>query len=94
MELILSNYGAVIATDLKSEEIYNKIKSALKNNEEIIIDAKDVTISTKSARLIFGRLYRELKDLFIAKIKFKNNSSLFTFSVNEGISTELENIKK
>lgn len=91
MEIILSNYGDVIANDEKSNEIYTKLRKALLNNEEVIVDAKDVTISTKSARLIFGKLYSELKDKFIEKIKFRNNSSLFTFSVNEGISTELNN---
>lgn len=88
MELILLKYGEVIANDEKSNEIYKAIKSALDKNEEIVIDARDVTISTKSARLIFGKLYMELKEKF-GKIKFKNNSALFTFSVNEGISTEL-----
>lgn len=94
MELNLSKYGEVIANDEKSNEIYKAIKSALERYGEVVINAKDVTISTKSARLIFGKLYMELKEKF-SKIKFINNSSLFTFSVNEGISTELEaNSKK
>ena len=91
MELILSNYGNVIATDNRSSEIYDIIKKALNKGEQILIDAKDVTISTKAARLIFGRLYKELNEQFNEKIIFKNNTDLFNFSVNEGISTELEN---
>ncbi len=91
MELILSKYGNVIATDNRSSEIYDVIKNALKNGENIIINAKDVTISTKSARLIFGKLYKELNEQFKEKISFKNDTDLFNFSVNEGIATELEN---
>ncbi|PWB20682.1 hypothetical protein [Flavobacterium sp. HTF] len=91
MELILSNYGNVIATDNRSGEIYDIIKKGLTKGESIIIDAKDVTISTKAARIIFGRLYKELKEQFNEKISFRNNNDLFNFSVNEGISTELEN---
>lgn len=91
MELILSHYGNVIATDNRSSEIYDIIKKALNKGEKILIDAKDVTISTKAARLIFGRLYKELNEQFNEKISFKNNTDLFNFSVNEGISTELDN---
>lgn len=91
MELILSKYGNVIATDNRSSEIYGVIKKALENGENIIINSKDVTISTKSARLIFGKLYKEFNEQFKEKISFKNNTDLFNFSVNEGISTELEN---
>ncbi len=91
MEVVLSNYGEVIATDEKSQEIYDILKKSIDEGQVIVIDAKDVTISTKSARFIFGRLYKELKGLFNEKISFKNNSSLFTFSVNEGILTEVNN---
>lgn len=91
MEIVLSKYGEVISTDEKSQEIYTVLKKIIDDGENVTIDAKDVTISTKSARIIFGKLYRELKELFNEKIKFKNNSTLFNFSVNEGIATEIAN---
>lgn len=91
MEIILSKYGEVISTDEKSKEIYKDLKKIIDAGDSVLIDAKDVTISTKSARIIFGKLYRELKGIFGERIKFKNTSKLFTFSVNEGIATEIAN---
>ncbi len=91
MEIVLSKYGEVISTDEKSKEIYNDLKKIIDSGKNVVINAKDVTISTKSARIIFGKLYRELKSRFNEKIKFINTSKLFTFSVNEGIATELAN---
>ena len=92
MDLLLSKYGDVIATDEKSSKIYEFLKTNISGNDKIIIDASNVTISTKSSRLIFGKLYKELKSkVFLEKISFKNASALFMFSVNEGIATELEN---
>lgn len=89
MEIILIKFGEVIATDEKSNEIYLILKKSIDEGDSVVVDAKGVTISTKSARHIFGRLYKDLKGLFNEKIKFVNNSPLFTFSVNEGISTEM-----
>lgn len=91
IQLDLSYFGNIIATDDRSIEIYDKIKSELSKNNIIVINAEDVTISTKSARMIFGKLYKELNSEFNNKIRFINNTDLFNFSVNEGISTELEN---
>lgn len=89
--LILSKFGNVIATDEKSLEVYNYIKKSIKENEAVKIDAKNVTISTKSARLIFGKLYKELSSkIFLEKILIENASPIFMFSINEGISTEIE----
>lgn len=91
MEIVLSKYGEVISTDEKSQEIYKDLRKIIDAGDIVVVNAKDVTISTKSARIIFGKLYRELKGLFNEKIKFINTSSLFTFSVNEGIATEIAN---
>lgn len=89
--LILSKFGNVIATDEKSLEVYNYINNAIKENEIVKIDAKNVTISTKSARLIFGKLYKELTSkVFLEKVLIENASPIFLFSINEGISTEIE----
>lgn len=89
MEIVLSKYGEVISTDEKSIEIYKDLKKILDSGGNVVIDAKNVTISTKSARIIFGKLYSELKGLFNEKIRFINSSRLFSFSVNEGIATEI-----
>ncbi len=89
--LILSKFGNVIATDEKSLEVYNFINKALEENDIVKIDAKNVTISTKSSRLIFGKLYKKLTSkIFLEKIIIENASPIFMFSVNEGISTEIE----
>jgi hypothetical protein len=91
--LVLSKFGNVIATDEKSLEVYNFINDAIKDNEIVKIDAKNVTISTKSSRLIFGKLYKQLTSkTFLEKIIIENASPIFMFSVNEGISTEIEMI--
>jgi len=93
MNLVLSKFGNVIATDEKSAEIYNFINEAVKKNDVVKIDAKNVTISTKSSRLIFGKLYKQLTSkIFLEKIVIENASPIFMFSVNEGISTEIEMI--
>jgi len=91
MEIKLSNYGKIISTDGTSNTIRKEIESNLSSSDKIIIDALGVVISTKSARLIFGYLYKKLSKLgFNSKIQFTNASTSFMFAVNEGILTELE----
>lgn len=91
MEIKLSKYGKIISTDDTSKTILKEIESSLDNNEPININALGVVISTKSARLIFGILYKKLTKIkFNSKIHFKNASTSFMFAVNEGILTELE----
>ena len=92
MEINLSKYGKIISTDDTSNTVLDEIEKLLEKSEPVIINALGVVISTKSARLIFGVLYKKLsKQDFNKKIHFKNASSSFMFSVNEGILTELEN---
>jgi len=91
MEIKLSNYGKIISTDDTSNNILKEIEKNLQGNESIDINALGVVISTKSARLIFGYLYKKLSKInFNSKIHFKNASTTFMFAVNEGILTELE----
>lgn len=91
MEIKLSNYGKIISTDDTSNTILKEIESNLDTNESININALGVVISTKSARLIFGYLYKKLSKInFNNKIHFMNASTTFMFAVNEGILTELE----
>lgn len=90
MEISLSKYGKIISTDDTSRSILEEIQSFLKSNKKISINATDVVISTKSARLIFGYLYKHLSKInFNEKIHFKNASTSFMFAVNEGILTEM-----
>jgi len=92
MEINLSKYGKIISTDDTSNTILKDIEKLLEKSELISINALGVVISTKSARLIFGNLYKKLSKLdFNKKIHFKNASTSFMFAVNEGILTELEN---
>ena len=91
MEINLSNYGKIISTDDTSNTILKEIEKSLDTQELININAFGVVISTKSARLIFGILYKKLSKLnFNEKIHFKNASASFMFAVNEGILTELK----
>ena len=90
MELILAQYGRIISTDDTSNRVLNSIKQYLQKGSKIDINANGVVISTKSARIIFGALYKELtKTQFNSKIHFKNASPSFMFAVNEGITTEI-----
>lgn len=92
MEINLSKYGKIISTDDTSHSILREIESSLNNDGPININALGVVISTKSARLIFGCLYKKLSKInFNSKIHFKNASTTFMFAVNEGILTELKN---
>lgn len=91
MEIRLSKYGNIISTDDTSNTIRNDIEKAIENSQKVTIDALDVAISTKSARIIFGFLYKKLTGLkFNDLIQFKDASSSFMFAVNEGILTELD----
>jgi len=91
MEIILSKYGNIISTDDTSKSILKEIQSNLDIEDEIEINALNVAISTKSARIIFGYLYKKLTKIkFNRKIHFKNASTSFMFAVNEGIITELD----
>ena len=95
MEITLSNYGNIISTDDTSEKIRSAILKAITKENPITINALGVVISTKSARLIFGYLYKKLTKLdFNKKIHFKNASQAFMFAVNEGITTEMKSITK
>lgn len=91
MEIKLSDYGSIISTDDTSRRIREAIKSGLDSDGSVQVNALGVVISTKSARLIFGQLFRELSKLqFNSKIRFSNASPSFMFAINEGIVTELE----
>lgn len=92
MEIQLSNYGKIISTDDTSKTILKEIVKLINDTSEpISINASGVVISTKSARLIFGHLYKKLSKIdFNKKIRFKNASPSFMFALNEGILTELE----
>ncbi|WP_109438366.1 hypothetical protein [Aquimarina sp. AU119] len=93
MEITLSKYGNIISTDDTSGQILRDIKEILEKETPITINALNVVISTKSARLIFGYLYRTLtKFKFNKSIQFKNASQSFMFAVNEGILTEMEQV--
>lgn len=92
MEINLSEYGKIISTDDTSKTILKEIEKLLEKHGPIEVNALGVVISTKSARLIFGILYKKLSKLnFNKSIHFKNASATFMFAINEGILTELEN---
>ncbi len=92
MEILLSKYGNIISTDDTSKKIREDIEKAIESNEPVSVNALGVVISTKSARLIFGYLYKKLKSIEFNKlIQFKQASTTFMFAVNEGILTEMDN---
>ncbi len=90
MKINLIDFGNIISTDETSKEIYKLINEELKKGD-VIIDAENVVLSTKSSRMIFGKLYTEMgKDAFNSKISFKNTSTSFLFALREGIITEIK----
>lgn len=91
MEINLSKFGKIISSDETSNTILLEIEPHITASDVININAENVVISTKSARLIFGKLYKRLtKKVFNEKIHFLNASTSFMFAINEGILTEIE----
>lgn len=57
----LDAYAPVISEQVKAEEILQKIKDCKPNENVVIIDfSKIVSMTTTSAKLIFGEFYKEL----------------------------------
>lgn len=73
----ISNFGQIISNDVVSEVILREIKSAIKDNESVVIDFNGVyAMATYCAKQIFGALYVELGDLeFRRLINFSNETS-------------------
>ncbi|OXA65463.1 hypothetical protein B0A67_24400, partial [Flavobacterium aquidurense] len=75
--------------------IYTEIKKIISENNNCIIDFKDVkSMATFNAKQIFGKLYLELgSNLFFEKIEIKNASDDLKLIIRLGIQSALEDKK-
>lgn len=88
----LKSYAPSLSDKSKAEAIYSDIKELAPQQNQIIIDFEDmIAMTTICARLIFGRLYKELgAQLFTDNIKFKNINDTIRIVIKWGILKELE----
>jgi hypothetical protein len=85
-------YSPSLSDKSKAEEIYNKIKGLDPMHNQIIIDFDGlIAMTTICARIIFGRLYKEMgAKLFVENIQMKNLEDTVRIVIKWGISKELE----
>lgn len=88
----LKVYAPSLSDKSKAETIYNDINGLNPQHNQVVIDFEDlVAMTTICARLIFGRLYKELgARLFADNIKFKNINDTIRIVIKWGILKELE----
>lgn len=85
-------YSPSLSDKSKAEEIYNKIKLLDPMHNQLIIDFDGlIAMTTICARIIFGRLYKEMgATLFGNNIKMKNLEETVRIVIKWGIIKELE----
>lgn len=91
-DFCFKNYAPSLSDKSKAEEILNEIRKLNPHQNQIIVDFDGlIAMTTICARIIFGRLYKELgKDLFYNNIKMKNIDDSIRIVVKWGIMKELE----
>ncbi|SHH68750.1 protein of unknown function [Flavobacterium frigidimaris] len=95
MKIELKKYGLIISDKDSGNIIYTEIKKIISENNNCIIDFKDVkSMATFNAKQIFGKLYLELgSNLFFEKIEIKNASDDLKLIIRLGIQSALEDKK-
>jgi hypothetical protein len=90
--ILLSKYGPIISDKVIGEDIYKEVKSALSNNNDVIVDFSEIkSMATFNAKQIFGRLYLELgSENFYEKIDLKNTSPELKLIIRMGIQNALD----
>ena len=85
-------YSPSLSDKSKAEEIYVKIKDLDPVHNQLIIDFDGlIAMTTICARIIFGRLYKEMgSQLFAQNIQMKNLEETVRIVIKWGISKELE----
>ena len=83
----LDAYAPVISEQVKAEEILQKIKECNPNENVVVIDfSKIVSMTTISAKLIFGEFYKVLgPQLFAEHIVFSKVSDDVYYIIKLGI---------
>ena len=85
-------YSPSLSDKSIAEEIYNSINNLDPIHNQLTIDFDGlIAMTTICARLIFGRLYKEMgPKLFAENIKMKNLEDTVRIVIKWGISKELE----
>ena len=88
-------YSPSLSDKSKAEEIQVKIKYLDPVHNQLIIDFDGlIAMTTICARIIFGRLYKEMgSQLFAQNIQMKNLEETVRIVIKWGISKELEQDK-
>lgn len=91
MELILKKYGAVISDEDTGNRILGQIKSALAQNQNVIVNFDGVSaLTTYNAKQIFGDLYVNLgAQEFYDKIGLRNASANIQTIIRLGINSSV-----
>lgn len=83
----LEQYGPIISSEEKGEEIFSKIKDILSKETEVIIDFANVaSMATFCAKQIFGQLYIDLgSEEFYSRVKICNANNDIKIIIRMGI---------
>ena len=86
-DINLDAYAPVISEQVKAEEILQKIKDCNPSENVVIIDfSKIVSMTTTSAKLIFGEFYKVLgPKMFVEHIKLSKVSDDVYYIIKLGI---------
>lgn len=86
------DYSPSLSDKSMAEQIYDSISNLDPKHNQITIDFDGlIAMTTICARIIFGRLYKEMgSKLFAENIKMKNLEDTVRIVIKWGISKELE----
>lgn len=92
MIIKLEKYGPIISEKKIGQEIYEKLKKALDENNNIQVDLSNIiSMATFCAKQIFGKLYTENgAEYFFEKIKFSNVNDDIKIIIKMGIQSAIE----
>jgi hypothetical protein len=90
--LELSKYGPILSSKSVGEEIFNLIKTTLKDDSQLTIDLTNIkSMATFCAKQIFGKLYIELgSESFFDNIVIKGADKDLKTIILIGIQHALE----
>lgn len=85
-------YSPSLSDKSKAEQIYEIVKSLDPFHNQITVDFDGlIAMTTICARIIFGRLYKEMgAKLFVENIQMKNLEEAVRIVIKWGIAKELE----
>lgn len=91
-ELHIKEINIVIASQKIGDQILEKIKNILKEEDSVILNFNEVySMTTSCAKQIFGKLYIEMgAEDFFSKISIINTIDDLKIIINHGIQKALE----